>query len=83
MKSYREQFSFEIEKLNELENLCKEFNLEKIETPTYLTLYKNDELLVQNLSKKGKSKILISSNKKEIYDSFMEKFHEIYELCEN
>jgi hypothetical protein len=49
MKSYREQFSFEIEKLNELENLCKEFNLEKIETPTYLTLYKNDELLVQNL----------------------------------
>ncbi|HKL23522.1 MAG TPA: hypothetical protein VJ895_02105 [Candidatus Nanoarchaeia archaeon] len=83
MESYREKFCLEKERLNELENLCKNFNLEKIETPKYLTIYRNDDLLVQNVSKEGKSKILISSNKKEIYNSFMKKFYEIYELCEN
>jgi hypothetical protein len=83
METYRKKFCFEIKKINELENLCKKFNLEKIKTPNYLTIYKNDDLLVQNIRKKDESKILITSNKKEIYNSFMKKFQEIYKLCKN
>lgn len=83
METYKNEFDIEIEKINELENLCRQFNLKKLETPSYLTIYKNNDLLVQNIFKKGKSKILISSNQKETYNSFMNQFNEIYGPCEN
>jgi hypothetical protein len=83
METYKNEFDIEIEKINELEILCKNFNLKKLETPHYLTIYKNDDILVQNITKEGKSKILICSNQKETYNSFMNQFNEIYQPCKN
>jgi hypothetical protein len=83
METYKNEFTIEIEKINELENLCKEFELNPISTPKSISIYRNKDLLVQEIFEKNKVKILISSEDKKLYNSFMKKFNKIYELCEN
>ena len=83
MEVYEIKFDIEIEKLSELEDLCKEFKLEELSAIGPLQIYQNSDLLVQETFTKNKTKILISSTNKKIYTSFMEKVNKIYDLSEN
>ena len=80
---YETKFDIEIEKLNELENLCEEFNLKKRNPSWALQIYQKGNLLVQETFTKEKVKILIVSTNKKIYENFMEKLNGFYEVGEN
>ncbi len=79
MKRYDIKLDIKTGKLNELEDLCKKFNLSSINTSEFLKIYTTKNLLVQNVFKKDKVKILITGDEK-IYNVFMKKFNEIYKL---
>ncbi len=83
MTLYETKFDIEIEKLNELENLCKEFNLKKRNSSWALQIYQKGRLLVQEKFTEDKVKVLIVSTNKKIYEKFMEKVNEFYKISEN